>query len=428
MKIDVSRYPNLGAVSKLLARPYYSNALAKDSVVEILEAVKRNGDKAIKDFTLQFDKIVIDDFRVNLNELAAVEVLVENDLKAAIALAYNNISKFHTAQKQSDLEVETMPGVICKRKSVAIERVGLYIPGGTAPLFSTLLMLAVPAIIAGCKELVVCTPSNKSGEIDKNIAYIAHLLGITEVYKIGGAQAIAAMAYGTKTLKKVDKIFGPGNQYVTAAKQMIQSEGIAIDMPAGPSEVLVIADKYANPEFIAADLLSQAEHGADSQVVLLSDDEAMFKKVNLELIEQLNVLKRKYIASAALLNTKFVLTHNIEEAIDISNIYAPEHLILNIKNAELYLDKITNAGSVFIGAYSPESVGDYASGTNHTLPTNGYANAYSGVSLDSFVKKITFQKLSDVGIRNIGNAVITMAQAEGLDAHAHAVQVRLNSR
>jgi histidinol dehydrogenase len=352
---------------------------------------------------------------------------VDNDLKVSIAVAYSNIKKFHTAQKQSDLEIETMPGVICMRKSVPIARVGLYIPGGTAPLFSTLLMLAIPAIIAGCKEIVVCSPSNKNGEIDNRIAYIAHFLGITEVYKIGGAQAIAAMAYGTETIKKVDKIFGPGNQYVTAAKQLVQESGVAIDMPAGPSEVLVIADKHANPIFVAADLLSQAEHGVDSQVVLVSNDETIFVKVNLEIEKQLQQLPRKALTEAALKNSKWVLVKSVEEAVVVSNIYAPEHLILNIENADFFLDQITNAGSVFIGAYSPESAGDYASGTNHTLPTNGYARAYSGVSLDSFVKKITFQKLSQEGIRNVGQTVITMANAEGLDAHANAVSVRLDN-
>jgi histidinol dehydrogenase len=425
--IAVIKYPALSTISNLLQRPYANSALVKESVIKILGDVKARGDNAIKDFTLQFDKIVLNDFKVNKNELAAAEALVDNNLKAAIAVAHANIKKFHIAQKQSDLEIETMPGVICLRKSVAIESVGLYIPGGSAPLFSTLLMLAIPASIVGCKEIVVCTPCNKSGEIDKSIAYVAHFLGITEVYKIGGAQAIAAMAYGTETIKKVDKIFGPGNQYVTAAKQLVQAEGTAIDMPAGPSEVLVIADKYANPIFIAADLLSQAEHGADSQVVLLSDDAAIFDKVNTELENQLTKLNRKDTATASLINAKFVLTKNIASAIDASNIYAPEHLILNIENAEAYLDKIINAGSVFIGAYSPESVGDYASGTNHTLPTNGYTNAYSGVSLDSFVKKITFQKLSQEGIKNIGNTVMAMAMAEGLDAHANAVRVRLDS-
>jgi histidinol dehydrogenase len=425
--IDIVKYPALSSISNLLQRPYANSTVVKESAREILEGVKLHKDKAIKEYALQFDKIELNDFKVNQQELAAAEASVDNDLKVAIAMAHTNIKKFHTAQMQSDLEIETMAGVVCMRKSVAIERVGLYIPGGSAPLFSTLLMLATPAIIAGCKEIVVCTPCNQHGAIDNNIAYICWLLGITEVYKIGGAQAIAAMAYGTKTIKQVDKIFGPGNQYVTAAKQLVQAEGTAIDMPAGPSEVLIIADKYANPVFVAADLLSQAEHGADSQVVLIADDEAMFDQVNLELNKQLEKLNRKQIATAALGNAKFVLTNNIDLAIDMSNIYAPEHLILNIENAEAYIDKIINAGSVFIGAYSPESVGDYASGTNHTLPTNGYASAYSGVSLDSFVKKITFQKLSQEGVKNIGQAVINMAMAEGLDAHAHAVKVRLDS-
>jgi histidinol dehydrogenase len=425
--IEILKYPDLGTISNLLQRPYGNSPIAKENAIKILESVKMKGDKAIKEFTLQFDKIDLYDFNVNQNELVSAGALVDNDVKAAIVVAYDNIIKFHTAQKQSDLAIETMVGVTCMRRSVAIDRVGLYVPGGNAPLFSTLLMLAIPAIIAGCKEIVVCTPCNKGGEIDRTIAYVAHFLGINEVYKIGGAQAIAAMAYGTETVKRVDKIFGPGNQYVTAAKQLVQESGVAIDMPAGPSEVLLIADQSANPIFVAADLLSQAEHGADSQVILVSNDESIFEKVNQEIEKQLQQLPRKALADAALKNSKWVLVKSVEEAIAVSNIYAPEHLILNVKNAESYVDKITNAGSVFIGAYSPESVGDYASGTNHTLPTNGYARAYSGVSLDSFVKKITFQKLTQDGIKNIGNTVITMATAEGLDAHAHAVQVRLNS-
>jgi histidinol dehydrogenase len=425
--IDVIKYPELNAVSNLLQRPYEDNSSVIARVKEILSVIKQNGDTAIKAFILQFDKVILNDFKINETELLSAEASVADELKSAIAIAYQNIKKFHLAQKQSDLEIETMTGVTCMRKSVAMERVGLYIPGGSAPLFSTLLMLAVPAIIAGCKEIVVCTPCNKSGEIDKTVAFVAHFLGISEVYKIGGAQAIAAIAYGTETIKKVDKIFGPGNQYVTAAKQLVQESGVAIDMPAGPSEVLVIADQFANPIFVAADLLSQAEHGSDSQVVLVSNDESIFEKVSQEIEQQLKQLPRKALAETALKNSKWVLVKNLEEAISVSNVYAPEHLILNIENAELYLDQIVHAGSVFIGAYSPESVGDYASGTNHTLPTNGYARAYSGVSLDSFVKKITFQKLSEVGIKNIGNAVITMAKAEGLDAHANAVQVRLDN-
>jgi histidinol dehydrogenase len=425
--IDVIKYPELSTIPNLLQRPFANSSAVQESVIKILEDVEMRGDKAVKEFTLQFDKIDLNDFKVNQDELAAADALVDNDLKVSIAVAYSNIKKFHTAQKQSDLEIETMPGVICMRKSVPIVRVGLYIPGGTAPLFSTLLMLATPAIIAGCKEIVVCSPSNKNGEIDNRIAYIAHFLGITEVYKIGGAQAIAAMAYGTDTIKKVDKIFGPGNQYVTAAKQLMQESGVAIDMPAGPSEVLVIADKHANPIFVAADLLSQAEHGVDSQVVLVSNDETIFVKVNLEIEKQLQQLPRKALTEAALKNSKWVLVKSVDEAVAVSNIYAPEHLILNIENADFFLDQITNAGSVFIGAYSPESAGDYASGTNHTLPTNGYARAYSGVSLDSFVKKITFQKVSQEGIRNVGQTVITMANAEGLDAHANAVSVRLDN-
>ncbi len=425
--IEIIKYPELSTVSSLLQRPYGNDFALVESVNKILAAVKADGDKAIKAFALQFDKIELPDFKLSDQEGIAAADLVDDDLKSAIAIAYANIKKFHAAQIQNDLEIETMPGVVCMRKSVAIERVGLYIPGGSAPLFSTLLMLAIPAIIAGCKEIVICTPCNKLGALDKTIAYLTRFLGLTEVYKIGGAQAIAAMAYGTATIKKVDKIFGPGNQYVTIAKQMVNASGTAIDMPAGPSEVLVIADKFANPVFIAADLLSQAEHGADSQVVLLSDDESIFEKVYFEIQQQSEKLPRKSIVEAALAHTKFVLVKDLNDAIAISNDYAPEHLILNIENADVYLDKIVNAGSVFIGAYSPESVGDYASGTNHTLPTNTYARAYSGVSVDSFIKKITFQKLSSAGIKNIGTAVIRMAKAEGLDAHANAVAVRLDT-
>jgi histidinol dehydrogenase len=425
--IEVIKYPDSDALNDLLQRPYTENAVVLERVKQILALVKQNGDRALYDLTLKFDTIALTNFKVDTTELNEANAKINEELKNAIAIAANNIRTFHIAQKSETLAIETMPGIVCERKSVAINRVGLYIPGGSAPLFSTLLMLAIPALIAGCKEIVVCTPCNQLGKIDATVAYVANYLGIKEVYKIGGAQAIAAMAYGTETIKKVNKIFGPGNQYVTTAKQLVQEMGVAIDMPAGPSEVLVIADQWANPIFVAADLLSQAEHGADSQVVLVSNDTEMFEKVNLEMEKQLQQLPRKAIAEAALKNSKWVLVKNLDEAITVSNSYAPEHLILNIEQADLYLEQITNAGSVFIGAYSPESVGDYASGTNHTLPTNGYAKAYSGVSVDSFVKKITFQKLSKQGIENIGAIVIAMAMAEGLDAHANAVSVRLDN-
>ncbi len=425
--IDVIKYPDSHALNDLLQRPYSDNAFVLENVKQILELVKQNGDKALYDLTVKFDAVALTNFKVDDTELDAANINTSEELKNAIEIAANNIRTFHVVQKMETLAIETMPGIVCERKSVAIDRVGLYIPGGSAPLFSTLLMLTIPALIAGCKEIVICTPCNQLGKIDTTVAYVANYLGLKEIYKIGGAQAIAAMAYGTETIKKVNKIFGPGNQYVTTAKQLVQEMGVAIDMPAGPSEVLVIADQWANPKFIAADLLSQAEHGADSQVVLVSDDVEMFEKVNVEMEKQLQQLPRKAMAEAALKNSKWVLVKNLDEAITVSNSYAPEHLILNVEQADLYLDQITNAGSVFIGAYSPESVGDYASGTNHTLPTNGYANAYSGVSVDSFVKKITFQKLNRQGIENIGETVIAMAMAEGLDAHANAVRVRLDN-
>ena len=341
-------------------------------------------------------------------------------------MAKVNIEIFHNSQIQKVERIETMPGVWCWRKSVGIEKVGIYIPGGSAPLFSTVLMLGIPAKIAGCKEVILCTPPNEQGEINPAILYAASLVGVTAIYSVGGAQAIAAMAYGTATIPKVHKIFGPGNQYVTAAKQLVQQNGIAIDMPAGPSEVCVWADENAIPSFVAADLLSQAEHGPDSQVILVANNKAIVSAIQLEIDLQLSALPRKDFASKALANSKAIILSNQDQAIDLINAYAPEHLILSVDNALQIADKIINAGSVFIGNYSPESVGDYASGTNHTLPTNGYAKAYSGVSLDSFVKKITFQQLTERGLMNIAPTVIEMAEAEGLQAHSNAVSVRLN--
>ncbi|MDP1744715.1 MAG: histidinol dehydrogenase, partial [Bacteroidota bacterium] len=349
------------------------------------------------------------------------------ELKAAIQLAKSNIEKFHAAQIETSGVIETTKGVNCWRESRAIEKVGIYIPGGSAPLFSTVLMLGIPAKLAGCKEIVLCTPPDKKGEIDPAILYTANLVGITSVYSIGGIQAIAAMAFGTQTVPKADKIFGPGNQYVTAAKQAAQQSGIAIDMPAGPSEVLIIADKSCNPSFVAADLLSQAEHGADSQVILLSDDEKVLDKITVELKNQLKALPRKEVAEKALKNSKAIILKNTQECIEFSNLYAPEHLILATVKAKKMIPEIINEGSVFLGNYSCESAGDYASGTNHTLPTNGYARSYSGVSLDSFVKKITFQELSREGIQNIGPAIELMAEAEQLFAHKNAVTLRLKS-
>ncbi|MCW3119746.1 MAG: hisD, partial [Chitinophagaceae bacterium] len=393
--------------------------------------VKKNGDKAVKKYSKEFDGVKLKKLQVSEKEIKAAEKLVSDELKQAIHIAKSNIEKFHSAQWHTAETIETMPGVKCWRKNVAIEKVGLYVPGGTAPLFSTILMLGIPAKLAGCKEIILCSPpsplsgSPGGGVVHPAIIYAAASVGVTKIFKAGGVQAIGAMAFGTETIPSVYKIFGPGNQYVTCAKQLVQQGGTAIDMPAGPSEVAIYADETANPSYVAADLLSQAEHGADSQVVLVSSDLAMVNKVTEEIITQLNKLSRKEIAEKALENSKIFLVNNDEEAIELLNEYAPEHLILSCKDADALAEKVINAGSVFIGNYSPESAGDYASGTNHTLPTNGYAKTYSGVSIDSFVKKITFQKLSEEGLKNIGTTVVTMAEAEGLQAHAEAVRVRM---
>ena len=397
-----------------------------DNVRNIIDEVIAGGDAAIKKITLQFDRVSINELKVTAEKIAAAENLLTPGLKTAIQLAKVNIEIFHNSQIQKVERIETMPGVWCWRKSVGIEKVGIYIPGGSAPLFSTVLMLGIPAKIAGCKEVILCTPPNEQGDIHPAILYAASLVGVTAIYSVGGAQAIAAMAYGTATIPKVHKIFGPGNQYVTAAKQLVQQNGIAIDMPAGPSEVCVWADENAIPSFVAADLLSQAEHGPDSQVILVANNKAIVSAIQLEIDLQLSALPRKDFATKALANSKAIILSNQDQAIDLINAYAPEHLILSVDNALQIADKIINAGSVFIGNYSPESVGDYASGTNHTLPTNGYAKAYSGVSLDSFVKKITFQQLTERGLMNIAPTVIEMAEAEGLQAHSNAVSVRLN--
>ena len=360
-------------------------------------------------------------------EIELANNIVSKELKSAINVAKQNIEKFHAAQKEKKEIVESTRGVKCWRKSVGIEKVGLYIPGGSAPLFSTILMLGIPAKLAGCKEVILCTPPDKKGEINPAILYTANLTGITKIFKVGGAQAIAAMAFGTETIPRVNKIFGPGNQFVTKAKELVQQRGVAIDMPAGPSEVLIIADETSKPEFIAADLLSQAEHGADSQVVLLSDNRLMIDQSISEVEKQVDQLPGKSIASEALKNSMAILLSNIDECIEFSNMYAPEHLIIASEEASYYTDKIINAGSVFLGKYSCESAGDYASGTNHTLPTNGHAKSYSGVSLDSFVKKITFQKLSKEGLKTLGPAIEVMAEAEGLYGHKNAVTIRLKS-
>ena len=412
--------------ASILARPTIDAAQLHDKVNAIIKEVVVGGDDAIKKLTLQFDGISINELKVPAEKIAAAENLISAGLKTAIQLAKVNIEVFHNSQIQQVERIETMPGVWCWRKSVGIEKVGIYIPGGSAPLFSTVLMLGVPAKMAGCKEIILCTPPNEQGEINPAILYAASLVGVTAIYSVGGAQAIAAMAYGTAIIPKVYKIFGPGNQYVTAAKQLVQQNGMAIDMPAGPSEVCVWADENAIPSFVAADLLSQAEHGPDSQVILVANHKAIVDAIQLEIDLQLITLPRKDIAVKALANSKAIILSNQDQAIDLINAYAPEHLILAIDNALQIADKIINAGSVFIGNYSPESVGDYASGTNHTLPTNGYAKAYSGVSLDSFVKKITFQQLTERGLMNIAPTVIEMADAEGLQAHSNAVSVRLN--
>ncbi|MSP08362.1 MAG: histidinol dehydrogenase [Chitinophagaceae bacterium] len=424
--MKVINEPSTNEWASIIERPAFDASHLNDKVNTIINEVVVDGDAAIKKFTLQFDRVSINEFKVTAEKIAATENLISAGLKTAIQLAKVNIEVFHHSQIQKVERIETMPGVWCWRKSVGIEKVGIYIPGGSAPLFSTVLMLGVPAKMAGCKEIILCTPPNEQGEIHPAILYAASLVGVTAIYSVGGAQAIAAMAYGTATIPKVHKIFGPGNQYVTAAKQLVQQNGMAIDMPAGPSEVCVWADENAIPSFVAADLLSQAEHGPDSQVILIANNTVIVEAIQREIDLQLTVLPRKEFAAKALANSKAIILSNQDQAIDLINAYAPEHLILSVDNALQIADKIINAGSVFIGNYSPESVGDYASGTNHTLPTNGYAKAYSGVSLDSFVKKITFQQLTERGLMNIAPTVIEMADAEGLQAHSNAVSVRLN--
>lgn len=421
------KFPPKKKWAELCRRPLIDNSTLNDSVISILNEVKTKGDDALFYYAEKFDKTTIKSLSIREKEIAEAQSNISPKLKKAIKIAYKNIYAFHLSQLEKVKIVETTKGVHCWRKSVAIETVGLYIPGGSAPLFSTLLMLGIPAKIAGCKNIVVCTPADKSGKIHPAILYTVNLLNINNIYKIGGAQAIAAMAYGTQSILKVDKIFGPGNQYVTCAKQLVNAQGVNIDMPAGPSEVAVIADSTCNPAFVAADLLSQAEHGADSQVLLLSNSLSVIKKVNEEISSQLELIPRKEIATKALSNSKAILLNTINECVELVNMYAPEHLIITCKNDELVARKITNAGSVFLGNWSCESAGDYASGTNHTLPTNAFAKSYSGVSVDSFVKKITFQKISKSGIKNLSDTIITMAEAEGLQAHSNAVKIRINT-
>ena len=423
--MQIIEFPKRDEWQELLQRPAMEQFSLEKKVKKILEKVKDGGDKVIKKMTKEFDGVKIKNLLVSEKEIREAIAIVPDELKAAITIAKNNITAFHTLQLQQEQAIETMPGVKCWRKAVGIEKVGLYIPGGTAPLFSTVLMLGIPARLAGCKEIVLCTPPQKDGIINPVILFTAQLAGITKIFKAGGAQAIAAMAYGTEAIPKVYKIFGPGNQYVTCAKQLIQSGNIAIDMPAGPSEVCVLADDTADASFIAADLLSQAEHGADSQVLLVTTSKVLVEKIMAEIDKQVDELPRKNFALQSLANSKAIITNNIDEAIDLVNEYAVEHLIISCAGDEAIANKIINAGSVFLGNYSPESVGDYASGTNHTLPTNGFARSYSGVSVDSFVKKITYQKLNREGLFNIGKTVEIMAKAEGLDAHANAVSIRV---
>lgn len=420
-------YPDKNDWKQLLQRPTIDSSSLQEKVKAVLNDVKLNGDNTIKKYTKHFDGVELENFIVSENEINEAVINLSSELKQAIEQAAKNIKSFHQKQITEVEVIETMPGVQCWRKSVGIEKVGLYIPGGTAPLFSTILMLGIPANIAGCKEIILCSPPDKNGKLNPAILFAAQLVGITKVYKIGGIQAIAAMAFGTETISQVYKIFGPGNQYVTCAKQLIQQEGIAIDMPAGPSEVCVLADDSANADFVAADLLSQAEHGVDSQVLLVSLNEQLVNEVNDAINQQIEKLSRKEIAVQSLQNSKAIIVKNIDDAIELVNEYAAEHLIISCKNDEAIAEKIINAGSIFLGNYSPESAGDYASGTNHTLPTNGFAKAYSGVSVDSFVKKITYQKLTEQGLQRIGKTVELLAAAEGMDAHMNAVSIRLES-
>lgn len=412
---------------KILKRPTFTTNSLESIVKEVFDNIKLNGDEALLKYTEKFDQVAIDNFSVSAVDLQEAENQISEELKDAIQLAKKNIETFHKAQKIEKKVISTSEGVECWQESRGIEKVGIYIPGGSAPLFSTVLMLGIPAKIAECKEIILCTPPDKNGQINPGILFAANLIGINKVFKIGGVQAIGAMTFGTESIPKVYKIFGPGNQYVTCAKQMAISEGISIDMPAGPSELLVLADDTANAAFVASDLLSQAEHGADSQVICISKSRDLLNAVAYELATQIVDLPRKEIAEKSMDNSKLIFLNDENDIVDLINEYAPEHYILAVANENFYLDKVINAGSVFIGNYTPESAGDYASGTNHTLPTNGFAKVYSGVNLDAFIKKITFQKISKKGIQNIGRAIECMAEAEGLQAHKNAVTLRLKS-
>ncbi len=423
--MEVIKYPARTEWASLLTRPAFDSTSLFDTVQKILDEVRASGDKAVMKFTKQFDKVELTHLEVTKEEMLEAELLVSSNLKQAIEMARRNIWKFHSEQQQDLPEIQTSPGVFCWQKAIAIQKVGLYVPGGTAPLFSTVLMLGIPAQIAECKEVVLCTPPNKEGKIHPAVLYAAKVAGIHRIFKIGGTQAIAAMAYGTETVPKVFKIFGPGNQYVTAAKQLVSLRDVAIDMPAGPSEVEVIADDTANPAFVAADLLSQAEHGVDSQSILITVSEKLVDLVLEQVKLQLDKLPRKELAQKSLKNSKIIVVKTLEEAVEMTNEYAPEHLIISTRYYMGVAANIVNAGSVFLGNYTPESAGDYASGTNHTLPTNGYAKAYSGVNLDSFIRKVTFQQITQEGLTNLSNAIILMAESEELQAHSNAVKVRL---
>ena len=425
--MNIIRYPERNEWAKIVERPHLDVSQLNETVASVLADVRMRGDEAVKGYELKFDHVDLATLEVTKAEMAEAEHLVTKELKEAIQLAHANIETFHASQRFRSKKVETQPGVTCWQKSIPLEKVGLYIPGGTAPLFSTVLMLATPAKIAGCKEIVLCTPPNREGKVNPAILMAARIAGVSKIFKAGGVQAIGAMAYGTESVPKVYKIFGPGNQYVMAAKQQVSLHDVGIDMPAGPSEVCVIADDTANAEFVAADLLSQAEHGVDSQVFLITTSNKFIDEVQKELDKQLEALPRKEIAQKALENSMLVLVSDIRDAIDLSNTYAPEHLVIQTEAYEEVASKVINAGSVFLGQYACESAGDYASGTNHTLPTHGYATTYNGVNLDNYCRKVTFQHLTEEGVRQIGHAVELMAEAEQLEAHKNAMTVRINS-
>lgn len=423
--IQTALYPEKAQWNQLMKRAVNDTTELKESVAGIIEKVRTQGDEALREFSLKFDGVNLNKLKVSTSEIDEADDIVSHQLKRAISVAAKNIAKFHKAQRMEEILVETTPGVMCTQRAIPISSVGLYVPGGNSPLFSTVLMLAIPARIAGCRKIVLCTPPNKEGKVHPAILYAARVAGVTEIYKVGGAQAIAAMAYGTETIPKVHKIFGPGNRFVMEAKQQVSTQAAAIDMPAGPSEVMIIADELANPRFVASDFLSQAEHGPDSQSILLTTSNDFAQKLPKVIDELLNTLPRKEMMVKSLAHSRIIVLKDNDEIMEFANNYAPEHLIINHAEADVLAQKVENAGSVFIGPYSPESAGDYASGTNHTLPTSGYAHAYSGVNLDSFCKKVTFQRLSKDGLQSIGQAIELMAENEDLMAHKLAVSVRL---